>query len=355
MDATAKTLMFDMSAGSDIYDDELGRNMSKSEVNETIRNICFEELGITEKSTEKQIKRALGSDKALALNEVIEEVIETKIQYGLSEDDFYNKYVETRNLADGDRNEFWVDDDIILTVSKISGDHHDLSLQRLSAGNAYSIPTAMYGIKVGDNLRLFLTGRKDWNSFVDAAAKAYLNKIQTLISAEFATGTSLIPIPSNLTGNGPLTPSTPGTPGTDVAFNAIIEKVESANNCPAVIMGTKTALKNLNDICDVDWLSLGQKDAFANTGIIGMYQGTELYALPQKFADKTLTTPIVNNRKLWIMPQLDDRFIKLIDGGEVELTINEIGGTMDDLQSYELQRRIGVGTLMSRYHGEWTV
>lgn len=355
MDANVKTLMFDTASGSDIYDDELGRNMSKSEVNDTIREICFEELGITEKSTEKQLKRALNSDKALALNEVIEEVIETKIQYGLSEDDFYNKYVEIRNLADGDRNEFYVEDDVILTVSKMGTSHHDISMQRLGYGQTYSLPTDMYGIKVGTDLRLFLTGRKDWNAFVDATAKAYLNKIQTLIAAEFATGVNLIPVPSNLTGTGALTPDTPTVPGTKGAFDAIIEKVESANNCPAVVMGTKTALKNLNNICDVDWLSLGQKDAFANTGIIGMYEGTELYAIPQKFADKTLTTPIVNNGILWIMPQIDDKFIKLVDGGEVELTINEVGGTKDDLQSYELQRRIGIGTLMSRYHGVWTI
>jgi hypothetical protein len=55
------------------------------------------------------------------------------------------------------------------------------------------------------------------------------------------------------------------------------------------------------------------------------------------------------------MPQVDNRFIKFVDGGEAELTIDEYGKTKDDLQSYEIQRRIGVGTLMTRYFGVWTI
>ena len=31
-----------------------------------------------------------------------------------------------------------------------------------------------------------------------------------------------------------------------------------------------------------------------------------------------------------------------------------LGATKDDMQSYELQKKLGVATLMTRYHGEWT-
>ena len=53
------------------------------------------------------------------------------------------------------------------------------------------------------------------------------------------------------------------------------------------------------------------------------------------------------------MPAVDDRFIKFVDYGETELEVNEKGATKDDMQSYEVQRRMGVATLMTRYHGEW--
>ena len=34
--------------------------------------------------------------------------------------EFFNNYVESKNMKDGDVNEFWADDEVILTVSKVS-------------------------------------------------------------------------------------------------------------------------------------------------------------------------------------------------------------------------------------------
>lgn len=125
MENTAKNLMFDLASGREIYDDEQGRVISKAEANDAVRNVCFEQLGLDAKSTEKQIKRALKSEKAIELFEVMEEIIEQEIEYGFRENEFFNNFVEMRNLADGDRTDFWTDEDIILNVAKVSGDQHD--------------------------------------------------------------------------------------------------------------------------------------------------------------------------------------------------------------------------------------
>ena len=225
-------------------------------------------------------------------------------------------------------------------------------MQRLASGTSYNVPTAMYGIKVGGDIRLFLTGRKNWTDFTDAVAKAYINKVQKIIASQFANGVNLIPIPSTLTGTGALSSST------KPAFDDIIEKVGAANECPVVIMGTKTALKNLNALAgngSVNWIAPSQKEAVANTGILGSYEGVVLIEIPQKFEDKTLATPIVDSKKLYIMPQVDNKFIKFVDGGESELEVTEKGETMDDMQSYELQRRLGISTLITRYFGIWSL
>lgn len=350
IDTSVKNLMFDLGAGRDIYDTESDRKISKAEANEVIRNACFDFLGLTKDSSDKQIKRALKSERGTQFFEVIEEIIDVQIAHGLSENEFFNTYVETKNMKDGDRNEFWVDDEVLLTVGKTAGDHHDLSIQRLGAGQSYHVDTDVYGIKVGGDIRLFLTNRKDWGSFIVAVAKAYVRKVQTMISSQFANGVNLIPVPSTLTGTGALSDST------KAAFDAIIEKVGAANECPVVIMGTKTALKKLNALTKVDWADPANsiKEAVANTGIIGGYEGTPLMEIPQKFTDKSLATPIVDNGVLYIMPQVDNKFIKFVDYGETELEINEKGSTQDDMQTYEVQRRMGVSTLMSRYYGKWT-
>lgn len=351
LDTCVKNLMFDLASGREIYDEEQARVISKAEADDVIRKACYEYLGLTKDSTPKQIKRALSSDKANEFFEVIEEIVDQKIAAGYAENEFFNEFVDTKNLADGDKNEFWADQDVLLTVSKVSGDHHDIAMQRLGEGEAYSVPTAVYGIKVGDNMRLFLTNRKSWGSFIDAVVKAYVNKVQTLIATQFATGVSLIPVPATLADTGAL------GAGTKAAFDALVEKVASANESGVVIMGTKTALKNLNALTKVDWADPANsvKEAVANTGIIGNYEGTPLMEIPQKFTDKTLATPIVNSKKLYIMPAVDNKFIKLVDYGETELTIDEKGATMDDMQSYEVQRRMGVSTLVTRLFGVWTI
>jgi hypothetical protein len=198
---------------------------------------------------------------------------------------------------------------------------------------------------------MFLTGRKNWGDFVDAVVKAYVQKIQTIISSQFANGVNVLPVPSVLTGTGALSAAT------KAAFDAIIEKVGAANESGVVIMGTKTALKNLTALTTIDWASPAAsiKEAVATTGIIGNYEGTPLMEIPQKFTDKTLATPIVDNTKLYIMPAVDNKFIKFVDYGESVLTVDEKGATKDDVQSYEVQRRFGVSTLLTRYYGVWTI
>ena len=49
----------------------------------------------------------------------------SKSIFQFEENEFFNEFVEMKNIAQGDRNEFWADKDVILTVAKVSGDHHD--------------------------------------------------------------------------------------------------------------------------------------------------------------------------------------------------------------------------------------
>lgn len=228
-------------------------------------------------------------------------------------------------------------------------------MQKLGEGEPYQIPTAVYGCKVGQDIRLFLTGRKSWSDFVDAVAKAYVKMVQDLLYTEFTNAASRLPVPAPFQGTGLLDANAKDD------FDEIIENVEMSNdNVPVVIMGTKTALKKLNGLVTnssaVDWMASSQKEAIAATGILGNYEGTALLEIPQRFADNDVTRKLIDNTKLYIMPVVaDNKFIKYVNGGETELEITEIGRTLNDMQSYELQRRIGVGTIITRNFGVWTI
>ena len=91
LDTSVKNLMFDLGAGREIYDAEAGRNVSKSEANDVIRKSCFEYLGRTKHSTDKQIRRAVNSEGGTQGCEVIEESIGVQIAHGLSENEFFNQ------------------------------------------------------------------------------------------------------------------------------------------------------------------------------------------------------------------------------------------------------------------------
>ncbi len=62
----------------------------------------------------------------------------SKVTTGFQDNEFFNDFVESKNIANGDKNEYWVkNNDVILTVAKVSGDHHDLSLQKLAEGQSF--------------------------------------------------------------------------------------------------------------------------------------------------------------------------------------------------------------------------
>ena len=64
--------------------------------------------------------------------EVLEEAVDFKVTTGFQDNEFFNNFVESKNIANGDRNEYWVkNNDVILTVAKVSGDHHDLNYCRV--------------------------------------------------------------------------------------------------------------------------------------------------------------------------------------------------------------------------------
>jgi len=294
--------------------------------------------------------RELKSEKGVELFQVIEEILDEKITTGWKDDEFFDQFVEYVNLADGDKNEFWTQKDIILNLEKVSGSHHDLIVQKLNEGQSQSIPTSIYGIKVGAFIREFVLGRKNWSEFTDAVAVAFTNEIKNVTYREFMNAGSKIPVASQFNKTGALTAATKDT------FDTLLEDVSMANDgAPVVIMGTKTALRNLNALSEVNWRADSQKESVAHSGMLADYEGTVLIEIPNRFEKNDTSKKLIDNTKLLIMPLVDLKPVKFVDGGETELTVDEIGATMDDRQTYEVQRKMGIGTIITRYFGTWNL
>ena len=124
-----------------LTDVALGRQeVSKEEANKKIVEVFQGVLGITKDSKPADVRRAIRRNQALVFD-IIEETVQNLLITGWGNDPFFQKYVDQRNLALGDKNEFYSEDDSILSVMKVSGNHHDIIRQRLGAGNVQSIST----------------------------------------------------------------------------------------------------------------------------------------------------------------------------------------------------------------------
>lgn len=350
-----RKLCYDLNHGNEIFeyvDDGVERAISKDEANKAVRKVLMEicELDETDLKSKKKRKRALKSH----LNEVfevIEEDVDFKVSTAFKDSEWFNEFVEQRNVALGDDEEFWTQDDITLAVAKISGDHHDLTMQNLGEGESFKVHTSTYGMKVGKDIDLILLGRVNFTELTDKIAEAFASMIQTTCYEEVYNASSKLPNNSQFVKSGPLSSET------KEKFDTLLEDVATANEAEIVIMGTKMALKKMNALADIDWRSNSQKEAVASLGHLGTYEVTDLIEIPQRFARNDVTKKLIDNKMLLIFAKNQEKFVKFVDKGETEITEDgqNKGDLADDFQTYEVQREMGVSTILPRYFGVWKI
>lgn len=117
---TFNALMMD--AGNGVYD-----KYSKDETQTILRNQFDKIMGINFKESTSMKRRQAWREHSKEIASLIEDVIVDKMNSGWnSANARFMEYVDERNIAEGDANEFYVEDNSLLTVSKFAGNHHDV-------------------------------------------------------------------------------------------------------------------------------------------------------------------------------------------------------------------------------------
>lgn len=332
-------LMFDTACGK--------QKVSAEDANAKIREIMFEILGVEEGCSRKDLHKAIRRHK-IDVFEVIEETVSDLLVSGWGENPFFNEFVEIKSMNTGDTNEFYVPDDSVLTVSELSGNHHDLFRQRLGAGRTFNVKTSWYGVKIYAEYELFMAGKVDWANFVQKIYQAFDKKVNDMVYAAVMSAGDKVNPTNQFTKTGTLNKDT---------LITLVEDVQAANGVEAVIMGTKTALSKLTAISETDWISDAMKQERHTTGRLGIWEGIRLVEIPQSFAPNDTTTKLVDNTKLLIMPVVsDNKFIKIYDEGEAQVKEVSDGDTnMDKTIEYEYQQKMGVATIVNRRFGMYTM
>ena len=325
--------------------------ITKADADKEITNTFKLLIGVDENASAKEIRRAIKRHKN-EIFEVIEDTVEDLLTSGWQDNEFFHDFVEIKNIALGDANEFVSEDKTVLTVGKISGNHWDIDRQRLGIGQTFRVPTEWVGLAVYEEFERVMTGRADWAKLVNKIYEAMDEYVNGLVyNAVMTAGTQVLPGSEQFYKTAALDPAAKTT------FLTMVEDVQAANRgTEVVIMGTKTALSRLSDLADVDWLSADDKNDRRTLGRLGIWEGTRLVEIPQVFAKNDTTNKMVDPNVLLIMPVADNKFVKLIYEGNSE--IKEVtDNTVKNDMTYEFKyfTKLGVATIIGRYFGVWNI
>lgn len=340
-------LMQDLALGREIYDAESDRKISKAEANAKILDFSRQILGITDIKDATEVRRAW-RDNGRQWFDIIEDTVNVAVTVGLQENDWFNELVESKTIGYHDRQDFYVENDAILSVAKAGTSHHDHVLQRLGAGQPISIPTELHVVKVGADINKYIAGQVDWTKLIDAITTAYIADIQKDVFAQVAVAVNQLP--ATFKGTGTLNKT---------QFDNIIENVSLANNgAEVVLMATRAGVGAINGIQTVQYIADFQKDNHANSGSIGIYEGNRVIFVPNRFSDNTMTSKIFADQ-IMILPVIGDagKFIKYIEEGDIMISeiMDRDSKYTSDIQTYEVQRRYGTGVVLGRKFGAWTL
>lgn len=336
-----RNLMFDAASGV--------QAKSEEETNNKIREVFRQILGVEENCSRKELRKAIRKHK-VDVFEVIEETVSNLLVSGWQENPFFNDFVETKSMSLGDTNEFYVPYECILTVSEVSGNHHNLIRQKLGEGETFHAKTGWYGIKIYAEYELFMAGKIDWAGFVQKIYEAFDKKINDMVyEAVMAAGDKVVPT-EQFVKTGALDASMYDT------FITLIEDVQMATGEEVVIMGTKSALAKLNGMREIDWVSDAMRQERYTTGRLGLFEGVRLVEIPQAFANNDTSKKLVDATKLLIMPVGDNKFIKLYDEGDAQMSeVTDKDTNRDFSIEAEYQQKMGLATIIGKKFGVWNI
>ena len=274
---------------------------------------------------------------------IMEDVLNTNLPLAWENSTFYNQFVETKNGALGDKNEFIVEDNSVLVASRFAGNHWDTDRKKLHGKRSFSVDTEWFYVHVYDDLERFLKGIITLPEMVAKMQKAMQNSIDDRIFTAFNGAGTYLPAAFQVSGTYDR-----------IKMTELIQKVQYASQKNVVLAGTKTALSAIADGINSDWISASQKEELATTGSVLKNTGLGVVGIeiPQTFVRGTYDFK-VDNKSIYVLPD-NEKFIKVYFEGDTRA--RELGSTdtHDQTIDTQIQTKVGVGCVFSNVLGKYT-
>lgn len=274
----------------------------------------------------------------LVMFEIIEEIVNVTIGEDVLSSPFIEAFVEVKNRLLGDKSAFYHEGGL-LSVASFAGNHWDTNRQALDLGEEITLPKEWIYIHVYEELERFLLGITTLEKLTDKIYKSINKHIQDRLYVQFQNVASVVPTDFVKSGNS------------EEAVGALCDLVAAAGGYDSLtIAGTKGALRKLAGIIPDKMFANSQKEAKAQTGSIGDWEGNKLMIIPQTLKSGTFELAL-NDSQLFIMGG-DVKPIKLEFIGDTRSDMDTTGKKNNDMSvDIQVQTLMGIGMLLPPYFG----
>lgn len=276
--------------------------------------------------------KAIRDGKCPELFAVIEELIDVALDVATLEDSPLKDMIETKNGEWGDKPEFLVPDNSLLTVDVVANGTQGIRRQRLIGGQKVPLTPVNKAVKIYEELILILSGRIDWVEFVNRVAKSFEREFYASVAKQF-----------NNLSTARFTVTASGSPSETGLLN-LIEKVEAATGKTAYVLGTRTALRNFS----MSQIGETVKDDYYDVGFSQRFNGTPCIRL-KNYLDAAGNF-VLSDTRVYVLAG-DDKIIKHYIEGEPIVIARDAADNADLTQEYTVIRREGIAVVVSATMG----
>lgn len=304
---------------------------SANEAVEVLRQALVDANGGSSKFDYKSLRR-----NKVEIFEIIEELVPQIINEGLTGNEFWNSHVDYKNIALGDKNEFFIEDAADFVVSTIADGIATPRRQRLGGGTRLTVDTSVHAIRIYDEFSRFMAGRIDWNTLCNKVAESFQKAIWADIYTAFGG------VVANIQTGTPYKKT-----GTVVETDLMdmIAHVEASTGKTAKIIGTQKALNRITTVALANNTSDLAKNDLYNQGYYGKFYGTDIFKLDQAHVPGDKNTFILTD-DIYVIAS-DDKFIKFVDEGETIIDDRDWTQNADMTIEYRMLQRWGIGVIVA--------
>lgn len=313
----------------DAYFGRIEGNYSVAKTQEALRNALIEMNGGSTKFTRKSFR------DHPEMYSVIEEIITITTLDQIPQDNPLFDYMDQRNLAYGDSDQFTVESDQLFIVSQIAEGTQGLRRQRIVGNAPFTVATVLRGVKIYEELARVISGRNDFNRMIRNVARSFAAQIN-LDSYNAVVGAfDGLTAPYKVTGTfdaGKLT--------------TLIDHVEAENDAPAIILTSKQGARQITGIVGADAHSA--KEDLYNMGYFGHVGTNPVITMRNRHIPGT--TNFALNDNIYVIAS-NEKFLKFVTEGETMVATGEMFKNADLSQDYFMTQRYGVAAVFGNKAG----